>query len=94
MRTPLLDPMQVYRNRDYVHGAVDARVFEALNYEIDGVWVGKLAFTGCLDAICEMPAGAMCGRHGVRSQLTAHRESDSDSEEAFAALIDEILQGT
>ena len=56
--TPPFDPMQVYRNRDYVQHFIDRGVWDAINTsKLDSstlcMWT-----TGCIDAIDSMPGGA------------------------------------
>lgn len=52
---PIREPLQDYRNRDYVLHLLDERVFDALN---KGSHV-HLAFSGCIDALETLPSGSM-----------------------------------
>ena len=97
-RTPPFDPMQVYRNRDYVQHRLDRGVFEQINRS--GLDASTLAMwtTGCIDAIDSMPGGAnKASEHGsiqVYMQRDDYGTSPADRawrERVAAEIIAEIL---
>jgi hypothetical protein len=82
-------PLQHYRNRDYVLHMVDDRYFDALNP--GGHPTINLAFTGCIDALDNMPAGGMEGEGRFYDQIECERGVSLAELQERAAFLDSLL---
>jgi hypothetical protein len=94
MKRRLMRPvMQDYRNRDYVLCSLDNKVFDILNEGTEGDF---LMFTGCLDALEQIPSGSMVstGARYYDQGMTVRGSTllELEEREALASrLIAEIL---
>lgn len=82
------EPLQEYRNRDYVLHMMDDTVFDALNCD-SGLY---LAASGCIDALDHIPSGSMrVVSNGIYDASTIHREIDAKQQKEIDAFMDELI---
>ncbi len=87
------DPLQVYRNRDYMCWALDNAVFNILNeLELDPATV-RLSCAGCLDAVDSIPTGSCAGfapTYNTRDDLCLTPEERKERDDWLEELIAEL----
>lgn len=79
-------PMQVYRNRDYVMCELDDSTFDVWS-ELD---IDRLATTGCLDAVSQLPTGSMSASHGYYVVSCIDRGMTLAEHENMMKLINDL----
>ena len=84
--------LQQYRNRDYVQHLLDDRHFDVLN-TLDKNQACALAMvtTGCIDALDEIPAGAMESCDRWYDQQLASREFSAAEIEERHTLAKQLI---